>query len=115
MWILCPNRFRPQWELTLTDGRFVFTQDQETPRVAVIATATNAVVRSISLPRIAFYSIVTKDGHLLLANSESGKLFVVDLASGAVAMPIIQRYKDDNEWERRLGSIFGVAGGLPRE
>jgi YVTN family beta-propeller protein len=67
------------------DGRFVFTQDQETPRIVVIETATNAVVRSISLPRIAFSSIVTKDGHWLLANSESGKLFVVDLASGAVA------------------------------
>jgi DNA-binding beta-propeller fold protein YncE len=48
-------------------------------------TANNAVVRSISLPRIAFSSIITKDGLWLLANSESGKLFVVDLASGAVA------------------------------
>lgn len=66
------------------DGKFVFTQDQETPRVVVIDTATNAVVRSISLPRIAFSSVVTKDGHWLLANSESGKLFVVDLASGAL-------------------------------
>jgi YVTN family beta-propeller protein len=67
------------------DGRFVFTQDQETPRIVVIDTANNAVVRSISLPRIAFSSVITKDGHWLLANSESGKLFVVDLASGAVA------------------------------
>jgi YVTN family beta-propeller protein len=67
------------------DGRFVFTQDQETPRIVVIDTANNAVVRSISLPKIAFSSIITKDGHWLLANSESGKLFVVDLAGGAVA------------------------------
>jgi YVTN family beta-propeller protein len=67
------------------DGKFVFAQDQETPRVVVIDTATNAVVRSISLPRIVFSSIITKDGQWLLANSESGKLFVVDLASGAVA------------------------------
>jgi YVTN family beta-propeller protein len=66
------------------DGRFVFTQDQETPRIVVIDTANNAVVRSISLPRIAFSSIVTKDSHWLLANSESGKLFVIDLASGTV-------------------------------
>jgi YVTN family beta-propeller protein len=66
------------------DGKFVFTQDQETPRIVVIDTATNAVVRSISLPRIAFSSVITKDGHWLLANSESGKLFVVDLASGAL-------------------------------
>jgi YVTN family beta-propeller protein len=67
------------------DGKFVFTQDQETPRVVVIDTVTNAVVRSISLPRIAFSSVITKDGGWLLANSESGKLFVVDLRSGALA------------------------------
>lgn len=66
------------------DGRFVFTQDQEMPRIVVIDTATNAVVRSISLPRIVFSSVITKDGRWLLANSESGKLFVVDLASGTV-------------------------------
>jgi YVTN family beta-propeller protein len=66
------------------DGKFVFTQDQETPRIAVIDTATNAVVRSISLPRIPFSSAITKDGHWLLANSESGKLFVVDVASGVL-------------------------------
>jgi YVTN family beta-propeller protein len=66
------------------DGRFVFTQDQETPRIVVIDTATNAVVRSISLPRIPFSSAITKDGHWLLANSESGKLFVVDVSTGAL-------------------------------
>jgi YVTN family beta-propeller protein len=66
------------------DGKFVFTQDQETPRVVVIDTATNAVVRSISLPRIAFSSAITNDGRWLLANTESGKLFVVDLGSGAL-------------------------------
>jgi YVTN family beta-propeller protein len=66
------------------DGRFVFTQDQETPRIVVIDTATNAIVRSISLPRIVFSSVITRDGRWLLANSESGKLFVVDLASGAL-------------------------------
>jgi YVTN family beta-propeller protein len=65
------------------DGKFVFTQDQETPRV-VIDTATNAVVRSISLPRIAFSSVITKDGRWLLANTESGKLFVVNLDNGAL-------------------------------
>jgi YVTN family beta-propeller protein len=66
------------------DGKFVFTQEQETPRIAVIDTATNAVVRSISLPRIPFSSAITQDGHWLLANSESGKLFVVDMTSGAL-------------------------------
>jgi YVTN family beta-propeller protein len=66
------------------DGKFVFTQDQETPRIVVIDTATNTVVRSISLPRIAFSSAMTKDGRWLLVNSESGKLFVIDVASGAI-------------------------------
>jgi YVTN family beta-propeller protein len=66
------------------DGKFVFTQDQETPRVVVIDTATNAVVRSISLPRIVFSSVITKDGRWLLANTESGTLFVVDLGNGTV-------------------------------
>ena len=66
------------------DGKFVFTQDQETPRIVVIDTASNTVVRSISLPRIVFSSVITKDGRWLLANSESGKLFVVDWASGVL-------------------------------
>jgi len=66
------------------DGKFVFTQDQETPRVVAIDTATNAVVRSISVPRIAFSSVITNDGRWLLVNTESGKLFVVDLDNGAL-------------------------------
>jgi len=66
------------------DGKLVFTQDQMTPRIVVIDTATNAVVRSISLPRIPFSSAITKDGRWLLANSESGKLFVVDVATAAL-------------------------------
>jgi YVTN family beta-propeller protein len=64
------------------DGKFVFTQDQETPRIVVIDTVTKAVVRSISLPKTPFSSAITKDGRWLLANSDSGKLFVVDVASG---------------------------------
>src|SRR3984957_1242735 len=34
------------------DGKFVYTQDQQTPCIVVIDTANNAVVRSISFPRI---------------------------------------------------------------
>jgi DNA-binding beta-propeller fold protein YncE len=70
------------------DGKFVFTRDQETPRIVVIDTATNAVVRSISFPRIVFSSVITKDAHWLLANSESGKLFVVDVVSGTVTKTV---------------------------
>ena len=73
--------------LILPDGKFVFTQDQKTPRIAVIATATNAVVRWIALPRVAFPSAITKEGQWLLAISDSGKLFVVDLISGRTDPP----------------------------
>jgi YVTN family beta-propeller protein len=66
------------------DGKYVFTQDQESPRIAVIDAASNTIVRSISFPRKVFSSAVTRDGHWLFANSDAGKLFVVDLLSGAV-------------------------------
>lgn len=67
-----------------SDGKFVFTQDQETPRIVVIDAAANAIVRSITVPRIVFSSVITNDGRWLLANSESGKLFVIDFATGAL-------------------------------
>ena len=35
-------------------------------------------------PRIVFSSVITKDGRWLLANTESGKLLVVDFRSGAL-------------------------------
>ena len=50
----------------------------------VIDTATNAMFDQISLPKIAYASVITKDGHRILANSDSGKLCVVDFASGAI-------------------------------
>ena len=67
------------------DGRFVFTQDQQRPRIVVIDTANNAIVRSFAVPRIVFSSAMTGDGRWLLANSATGKLFVIDAASGEVA------------------------------
>jgi hypothetical protein len=36
------------------DGRFVFTHDQDAPRIAVIDTASNKVARWIELPASAF-------------------------------------------------------------
>jgi YVTN family beta-propeller protein len=64
-----------------TDGRFVFTHDQDAPRIAMIDTATNKLLRWIDLPATAYSSAPTPDGRLLLANAPSGKLFVIDLAS----------------------------------
>src|SRR6201984_743943 len=67
-----------------TDGRYVFTQDQTAPRIAVIDTATNKVARSIDLPAKVYSSTPTPDGKLLIANASSGKLFVIDLSTEKV-------------------------------
>src|ERR1700756_266651 len=68
-----------------TDGRFVFTQDQTAPRIAVIDTATNKPARSIDLPDKVYSSTPTPDGKFLIANAPSGKLFVIDLSTEKVA------------------------------
>src|SRR4029077_3414049 len=62
-----------------TDGRFVFTHDQDAPRIAVIDTVSNKLARWIDLPATVYSSTATSDGKLLLANAPSGKLFVIDL------------------------------------
>lgn len=67
------------------DGKHVFTHDQDSPRIAVIDTATNKVANWISLPATVYTSVPTSDGHKLLAASPSGKLFVIDLATSKVA------------------------------
>lgn len=66
------------------DGRFVFTHDQDSPRIAVIDTAANKLARWIDLPANVYSSTPTPDGRLLLANAPSGKLFVIDLSSEKV-------------------------------
>jgi YVTN family beta-propeller protein len=63
------------------DGRYVFTHDQNTARIAVIDTTTNKLSHWIDLPAIVYSSTPTPDGRLLIANSPSGKLFVIDLTS----------------------------------
>jgi YVTN family beta-propeller protein len=67
-----------------TDGRFVFTHDQNAARIAVIDTAVNKLTHSIELPASVYSSTPTPDGKLLLANAPSGKLFVIDLAKEKV-------------------------------
>jgi DNA-binding beta-propeller fold protein YncE len=67
-----------------TDGRYVFTQDQDSPRIAVIDTATNKLARWIDLPAKVYSSTPTPDGRLLIANAPSGKLFVIDLSTEKV-------------------------------
>ncbi len=67
-----------------TDRRHVFTQDQSTPRIAVIDTSTNKLDHWIDLPDKVYSSTSTPDGKLLLANAPSGKLFVIDLSTEKV-------------------------------
>lgn len=66
------------------DGKRVFTHDQNAPRIAAIDTATNTVASWISVPATVYSSKVTLDGRKLLADSPSGKIFVIDLAAGKV-------------------------------
>jgi len=67
------------------DGKYVFTHDQTAPRIAVIDTATNQVADWIALPATVYSSTPTPNGRWLLANSPSGKLFVIDLTTRKVA------------------------------
>ena len=67
------------------DGKFIFTHDQREPRIAVIDTATDKIAGWIALPDTVYSSTPTPDGRWLLANSPSGKLFVIDLTTRKVA------------------------------
>jgi YVTN family beta-propeller protein len=67
------------------DGRWVFTHDQDEPRIAVIDTATNKVSGWMALPATVYSSKPTPDGKLLVANSASGKIFVMGLEKMQVA------------------------------
>jgi DNA-binding beta-propeller fold protein YncE len=70
--------------LHLHRRRFVFTHDQDAPRIAVIDTVSNKLARWIDLPAAVYSSTATSDGKLLLANAPSGKLFAIDLSSEKV-------------------------------
>lgn len=67
------------------DGRHVYTHDQDKPRIAVIDTSSNTISSWIDLPATVYSSAPTLDGKRLVANSPSGKLFVVDLSTGKLA------------------------------
>jgi DNA-binding beta-propeller fold protein YncE len=71
------------------DERYVFTADQDVPRLAVIETSKNKVKHSIALPSIGYGTASTPDGHWLLVTLMTGnKLAVVDLTSMKVARTI---------------------------
>jgi DNA-binding beta-propeller fold protein YncE len=71
------------------DDQFVFTADQEQPRLAVIDTSTNRVKRWITLPDVAFGTRATPDGRWLLATMPGvSQIAVVDLRTMRVARTI---------------------------
>jgi DNA-binding beta-propeller fold protein YncE len=63
------------------DGKHVFTHDQGAPRIAVIDTATNKVSGWIQVPKVVYATTPTPDGKHLIAVSDAGKLFAIDLAA----------------------------------
>jgi YVTN family beta-propeller protein len=63
------------------DGHYVYTHDQSEPRIAIIDTSSDKVAGSIELPAVAYSSALTGDGRWLIANSKSGKIFVVNTAT----------------------------------
>jgi len=68
------------------DDRFVFTSDQYHPRVAVIDTRTNEVVRWIEMPGVGYGTTPTPDGRWLLVTlRDTAQVGVIDLspASGS--------------------------------
>jgi YVTN family beta-propeller protein len=86
-----------------TDGRQVFTHDQGSPRIAVIDTATNKVASWIVLPATVYSSQPTPDGKELVANSPSGKLFVIGLDKMEV--------RESFDIPRALGEILVTPDG----
>jgi YVTN family beta-propeller protein len=65
-----------------TDGKWVFTSDQNTPRLAVIDTSTNTVKSWVDLPDVAYGTAVTPDGKwLLLTQPKTSKVAVIDLST----------------------------------
>jgi len=71
------------------DEKYVFTADQDTPRLAVIETSSNKLKDWIMLPSIGYGTAATLDGRWLLVTLMTGnKLAVVDLTSMKVARTI---------------------------
>jgi DNA-binding beta-propeller fold protein YncE len=65
-----------------TDDKWIFTADQDSPRLAVIATSGNVVDHWIALPAVAYGTAPTPDGRWLIAAlPRASKVAVVDLRS----------------------------------
>ena len=67
------------------DGLYVFTHDQESPRIAVIDTLSQSLSTWIDLPESVYSSEPTPDGHWLVAAGLKGHIFVIDLQTRKLA------------------------------
>ena len=67
------------------DGLYVFTHDQESPRIVVIDPLSNAVSQSIPMPETVYASEATPDNHWLVCAGMKGHIFVVDLHTRKLA------------------------------
>lgn len=71
------------------DDKYVFTADEDQPRLAVIDTAKNEVAQWIALPGIGYGTAVTPDGKWLLATMQKlNQVAVVDLSQMKVVKTI---------------------------
>jgi len=67
------------------DGLYVFTHDQESPRIVVIDPLSNAISQSIPMPETVYASEATPDNHWLICAGMKGHIFVVDLHTRKLA------------------------------
>jgi YVTN family beta-propeller protein len=71
------------------DDKWVFTADQDTPRLAAISTADNKVDHWIDLPGVAYGTAPTPDGRWLIVTlPRPSKMAIVDLQTMKVASTI---------------------------
>ena len=94
-----------------TDGKLVFTHDQDAPRIAVIDAATNKVASWIELPDVAYGSAPTPDGRWLLSVSMSADhLFVIDLQTMKVVRTLDVAKGSSEVLVRPDGGVAYVSG-----
>jgi DNA-binding beta-propeller fold protein YncE len=67
------------------DGLYIFTHDQDSPRIAVIDPLANALSTWIEMPETVYSSEATPDNHWLIAAGMHGHIFVVDLHTRKLA------------------------------
>jgi YVTN family beta-propeller protein len=92
------------------DGRRVFTHDQDAPRIAVIDTASNKITNWIELPASVYASEPTPDGRWLLALSQKGELYAVDLQTQKVTRMLKVSNRASEILIRPSGEVAYISG-----